>query len=375
MSYIAIESNESLAEAAKHWLSVSHIALDSEFMRVDTFFPKLALIQINDGQNTYLIDPLAIDEWQPLKEVFTSTAVTKVLHSCSEDLDAFYSNLGVLPTPIFDTQLAASFASVGGVMGYQRLVKALLDIDLEKGETRSDWLKRPLSESQKHYAAEDVNHLLPMARILEQKLRELGRLQWLEDDCEALLNDWLAAQAEGYSYERVKKAWMLKGHQLNVLAHLVKWREERCRTQDKPRGHIINDALLVEVSQRLPQTVAHLSKIKGIKGPTLRKEGEQIVQLIHACKDVPKEQWPPRMDRPLSQSAGEWFKDIRKLVNTLAEQLDVPPELLARKKPLEWMLRQGYPQGPFKLHDSLKGWRESVVGTPVLDLLNKLAQQ
>lgn len=374
MSYIAIESNQALAEAAEKWLSVPQIALDSEFMRVDTFYPKLALVQINDGENSYLIDPLAIDEWQPLKDVFTSPNVLKVLHSCSEDLDAFYSNLGVLPRPIFDTQLAASFASVGGVMGYQRLVKALLDVDLEKGETRSDWLKRPLSDSQKHYAAEDVNHLLPMFTILRSRLEELGRLTWLETDCESILDDWLAAQAEGYSHERVKKAWMLKGHQLNVLAHLVQWREARCRKQDKPRGHIINDALLVEVSTRLPQTVAQLSKIKGIKGPTLRKEGDQIVAVIHACKETPKDQWPARMDRPLSQAAGEWFKDLRRLVNKIAEDLDVPPELLARKKQLEWMLRQGYPHGPFPLHDALEGWREPVIGEPILDLLNKLAK-
>lgn len=375
MSYIAIESNEALAEAAQKWLSVPRIALDSEFMRVDTFFPKLALVQINDGEHTYLIDPLAITEWEPLKAVFTAENVVKVLHSCSEDLDAFYSNLGVLPRPIFDTQLAASYASVGGVMGYQRLVKALLDVDLEKGETRSDWLKRPLSDSQKHYAAEDVNHLLPMAEMLEQKLIEKDRLTWLVQDCVDLLDDWLVSQAEGYSHERVKKAWMLKGHQLNVLAHLVKWREERCHKLNKPRGHIINDALLVEVAQRLPQSVQQLSKIKGIKGPTLRKEGEQIVQLIQACKDTPKEQWPPRMERPLSQAAGEWFKDMRKLVNRIAEDLDVPPELLARKKQLEWMLRRGYPDGPFTLHDALTGWREPVIGEPVLKLLNELAQK
>ncbi len=375
MNYTLIESNQALADAAANWLTVPRIALDSEFMRVDTFYPKLALIQINDGQTTYLIDPLSITQWQPLKDVFTSAQVVKVLHSCSEDLDAFFSNLGVLPRPIFDTQLAASFASVGGAMGYQRLVKALLDIDLEKGETRSDWLQRPLTDSQKHYAADDVHYLLPMVDILEARLRELDRLHWLTTDCDTLLDDWLVSQAEGYSHERVKKAWMLKGHQLNVLAQLVKWREERCHVLDKPRSHIINDALLIEVAMRLPQTVAQLSKIKGIKGPTLRKEGEAMVALVQACKDTPKEQWPPRMDRPLSQAAGEWFKDVRKLVNQIAERLDVPPELLARKKQLEWMLRQGYPYGPFPLHDALSGWREDVVGQPVLDKLNKLAKQ
>jgi ribonuclease D len=163
---IYIQDNQALADAAEYWMTVKRIALDSEFMRVDTFYPKLALIQINDGRDTYLIDPLTISKWQPLCDVFTCPSIVKVLHSPSEDFDAFFHNLGVLPEPMLDTQLAASMASLGGIMGYQKLVKILLDVDLEKGETRSDWLQRPLSDNQLHYAADDVTHLFPMTDML-----------------------------------------------------------------------------------------------------------------------------------------------------------------------------------------------------------------
>jgi len=372
---IYIDTNQALADVAHKWLNLKRIALDSEFMRVDTFFPKLALIQINDGDDTYLIDPLTINEWQPLKDVFVCETVVKVLHSPSEDFDAFFSNLGVLPEPMFDTQLAASMGSMGGIMGYQKLVKALMDVELEKGETRSDWLQRPLSEKQLHYAADDVIYLLDMADMLEKTLKEQGRWEWFEADCQQVLDDWREAQQQGYSHERIKKAWMLKPHQLNVLKQLVDWRENRCKEVDIPRGHLINDNLIMDLAQRLPQSTKQLSSLKGLRPATLRKEGDQIIQLIQACKDVPKEQWPPRMERPLSQAAGEWFKKMRKKVNAIAEQLDVPPELLARKKQLESMLREGYPNGPFRIPETLQGWRKQVVGEPLLDVLNQLSKQ
>lgn len=370
---IYIDSDGALEQACQHWLTLARIALDSEFMRVDTFYPNLALIQINDGDNTYIIDPLKINNWEPLKAVFVSSSVVKVLHSPSEDFDAFYHNLGVLPAPILDSQLAASLASFGGIMGYQKLVKALMDIDLDKGETRSDWMKRPLTDSQLHYAAEDVNHLLEMMDKLEIKLRSMGRWQWLLDDCESMVSDWLEAQKHSYGLDRVKKAWMVKPHQLNVLNQLLIWREARCREVNKPRGHLINDALLMDVATRLPQSVNQLSSIKGIRPATLRKEGEQIINIIVASKDLPKDQWPDRLDRPLNQNAGEWFKKMRALVNKKAEELNVPPEMLARKKPLEAMLREGYSTGPFRLPTALKGWREEVISNSLLDLLNKLA--
>lgn len=372
---IYIKDNQALAQTAKQWLDLPRIALDSEFMRVDTFFPKLALIQVNDGSDTYLIDPLTIDDWAPLKAVFTCETCVKVLHSPSEDFDAFFHNLGVLPEPMMDTQLAASMASLGGIMGYQKLVKALLDVELEKGETRSDWLQRPLSENQLHYAADDVEYLLPMAQMLEDKLTTQGRWEWLLEDCQQVLQDWRDSQQAGYSYERIKKAWMLKGHQLNVLSQLVNWREQRCKTVNIPRGHLLSDPLLMELAMRLPQTSKQLSSIKGIRQATVRKEGEQIIQLIQACKDTPTEEWPARMDRPLSQNAGEWFKKMRRHIDKIAEQLDVPPELLARKKQLEAMLRDGYPNGPFTIPAALHGWREKVVGEPLLDVLNQLSKQ
>ncbi len=370
---IYIDNNQDLAQAAEHWLTVDRIALDSEFMRVDTFYPILALIQINDGSNLYLIDPLKISDWQGLKDVFSNQNILKILHSPSEDIDVFFYALGVVPSPMFDTQLAASIASLGGIMSYQKLVKLLLDVDLDKGETRSDWLKRPLTDGQLHYAAEDVNYLLDMTDLLTEKLNALGRLEWLNNDCAQVLIDWQANQTKGYNLERIKKAWMLKHHQLNVLNQLIIWRESRCKEVNIPRGHLIKDDILMELATRLPQSIEQLSNFKGLRHNTLRKEGKSIIALIQSCKDMDEALWPARMNRPLSQTASDWFKKMRVTVNSVAEQLNVPPELLARKKNLEALLRQGFPNGPFDLPLSLQGWRQTVIGEPLLGTLKKLS--
>ena len=374
MSNIYVKSNEALAEVAQGWLTLDRIALDSEFMRVDTFYPILALIQINDGSQTYLIDPLCIDQWQPLIDVFNAPNVLKVLHSPSEDFDVFFHNLGVVPRPIFDTQLAASMASLGGIMGYQKLVKNLLDLDVDKGETRSDWMQRPLSDSQLHYAGEDVNHLLLMTDMLTEKLTQLGRLEWFTQDCTSMLDDWLETQRQGYSVGRVKKAWSLKGHELNVLAQLVSWREKHCRAVNKPRGHIVKDDLLMDIAVRLPQSMSQLSHTKGLRAATLKKDGQTIIDVIKACKEMDKSQWPKPLERPLSQAAGDWFKKMRKLINMRAEELDVPPELLARKKPMEKLLRQAYAGQALTIPQSWQGWRETIVAEPLVQLLSKLAK-
>ena len=154
-----IRDNDSLGQHCAEWQNLPFVALDTEFMRVDTFYPIAGLIQIGDGERAYLIDPLTIDNWQPLSALLENPAVVKVLHACSEDLEVLLRLTGSLPAPLFDTQLAAAYLNLGFSMGYSRLVKEVLDLDLPKGETRSDWLQRPLSETQISYAAEDALHL------------------------------------------------------------------------------------------------------------------------------------------------------------------------------------------------------------------------
>ena len=218
-----IRDNDSLGQHCAEWQQLPFVALDTEFMRVDTFYPIAGLIQIGDGTRAYLIDPLTIDNWQPLADLLENQAVVKVLHACSEDLEVLLRLTGSLPVPLFDTQLAAAYLNLGFSMGYSRLVKEVLDIDLPKGETRSDWLQRPLSETQISYAAEDAVHLAEVYKLLHPRL-SAEKYRWvLEDGAELVAN--LRRETDPYEvYREAKLAWKLSRAQLAVLREICAWR-------------------------------------------------------------------------------------------------------------------------------------------------------
>ena len=182
-----ITDEAALALHCDDWLHLPFVALDTEFVRVDTFYPQAGLLQVCAAGRVYLIDPLLIHDWSALAEVLRAPAVVKVLHSCSEDLEVLSRLTGSLPAPLFDTQLAAGYLNLGFSMGYSRLVQAVLGIELPKGETRSDWLQRPLSETQLSYAAEDALHLAEVYEALDARLSEEKRAWVLEDGAELLL--------------------------------------------------------------------------------------------------------------------------------------------------------------------------------------------
>ena len=167
-----IKDNDTLNNYCKSWLQCRLLAVDTEFMRVDTYFPIASVIQINDGKANYLIDPLEISDWSHFTEVMISPDIIKALHACSEDLDVFNNLLGVLPVKLFDTQIAAALLGLGASVGYGNLVNECLDVILPKGETRSNWLARPLSEAQVNYAALDVDYLYELAMLLEKQLND-----------------------------------------------------------------------------------------------------------------------------------------------------------------------------------------------------------
>ena len=187
-TYDAEIGDVSLAQHCAAWQQLPFVALDTEFMRVDTFYPIAGLLQVGDGERAYLIDPLLIRDWQPFAALLENPALLKVLHACSEDLEVLLRLTGSLPAPLFDTQLAAAYLNLGFSMGYSRLVQAVLGIELPKGETRSDWLQRPLSETQVSYAAEDAVHLAEVYRQLAPQLSAEKTAAVLEDGAELISN-------------------------------------------------------------------------------------------------------------------------------------------------------------------------------------------
>ncbi|MDX1722593.1 MAG: ribonuclease D [Pseudomonas sp.] len=363
-----IRDNASLAQHCASWRNLPFVAVDTEFMRVDTFYPIAGLLQVSEGERAYLIDPLLIDDWAPFAELLQDPAVVKVLHACSEDLEVFLRLTGSLPVALFDTQLAAAYLNLGFSMGYSRLVQAVLNIELPKGETRSDWLQRPLTETQVSYAAEDVLHLAEVYNLLQQQLSAEKNAWVLEDGAELVANLGREIAPED-AYREAKLAWKLSRAQLAVLRELCAWREREARARNQPRNRIIREHSLWPLARTQPNNLVALARIEDMHPKTVRQDGEFLLQLIKDAAATPPEDWPEALPEPLPLEASTLLKKLRAIGQREGERLNIAPELMLRKKTLEALLKTGYPNGPYQLPDSLRGWRRELMGQVLLDCL------
>ncbi|MDH4558329.1 ribonuclease D [Pseudomonas sp. BN417] len=359
------------AELAKHcadWRRLPFVALDTEFMRVDTFYPKAGLVQVGDGERAFLIDPLLIKDWSAFAALLEDDAVLKVLHACSEDLEVFLRLTGTLPQPLLDTQLAAGYLGIGYSMGYSRLVHAVLDIDLPKDETRSDWLQRPLTEMQVRYAAEDAQHLAELYAALAPRLTEPKRSWVLEDGAELVANLRREIAPEEL-YREAKLAWKLSRAQLAVLRELCAWRELEARLRDQPRNRILREHSLWPLARFQPDNLVALARIDDMHPRTVRQDGNTLLKLIREAAETPPDQWPETLPEPLPPDAAPLLKKLRAVGHAEAERLGMAPELMLRKKHLEALLKSGFPNGPYSLPEGLRGWRRELMGQALLDTL------
>jgi ribonuclease D len=332
------------------------------------------LLQIGDGARSYLIDPLLINDWAPLSALLENPDVIKVVHACSEDLEVLLRLTGSLPAPLFDTQLAAAYLNLGFSMGYSRLVQEILGIELPKGETRSDWLQRPLSDTQISYAAEDAVHLADVYAILQPKL-STDKHAWLLDDGAELVAN-LRREIDPYDlYRDAKLAWKLSRAQLAVLRELCAWREREARSRNLPRNRVVREHSLWPLAKTQPDNLPALAKIEDIHPKTVRQDGEFLIELIKTAASLPPEQWPAALPEPLPIEASNVLKTLRLIGQQHAEQLNMAPELMLRKKTLEALLKSGYPNGPYQLPESLRGWRRELMGQALLDSLATAGEQ
>ncbi len=360
--YHWIADNQQLATLCEALTALPALAIDTEFMRTDTYFPKLALIQLSDGEQCWLIDVLAIDQFGPLKNLLETPSRTLIFHSPGEDFEVLEHVLSICPATIFDTQVAAGLANIGYSMGYARLVQEMLGVELGKEDTRSDWMARPLSERQKSYAADDVLYLHRIYTLLADKLDRLQRQSWFAEEMRGLLQTAVERRKVADYYLRIKGAWRLQGKSLTALKLLCDWREETARSLDKPRSHIVKDNVLMELASKLPTSMGQLYKIDDWYGRSVKRFGEAVLQIIASVDDSPV---PESLPQPLSRPVAEVMKQMRVSLDEVAENNAIPKELMCNKKELESILRsavEGDCQWPLRL---VEGWRVDFV-TPAL---------
>jgi ribonuclease D len=365
--YVLIESDSGLAAAARQWAAAPALGLDTEFVRERTFYHRLGLLQVSDGVSSWLVDPLKVRDLGPVVEILRAPGTLKILHSASEDVEVFYRGLGAVPEPLFDTQVAAGLAGVGPFLSYQKLVATLLGIELPKGETRTDWLARPLSEAQLAYAAEDVFYLLPVYERLRAELSRLGRLDWAQEESASLLDLGRFEEDFDSAYLRIKGAGRLNRRQLAALRALAAWRESEARRRDLPRNFVLREGLLLSLATRLPKTSQEVRRLPDFDAAQAGRDEAVWLEILGRALELPDAELPLRVSHmPFSPGVKELSNRLRERAKRRAEELGVPPEILAPRRTLDALIRQAVASREPRLPRDLEGWRREAVGEALL---------
>ncbi|MFU8789755.1 MAG: ribonuclease D [Methylobacter sp.] len=341
------------------------LALDTEFLREKTYYPKFCLLQIATPEWVACVDPIALPSLDILFEALYNPAIVKVFHSCRQDLEIFYQLTGKIPEPLFDTQIAAPLLGFQENPGYAMLVSSLLNVNLNKAHTRADWSKRPLIEAEIQYAADDVIYLCQIYQIMLQKLAELGRAKWLERDFAELGNPELYQVRPEQAWLKIRGKNKLTGRQLSIVQTLAEWRERTAQTEDRPKTWLLRDELLFDLAKLQPETVSELANVRGINERAVNRYGAELCRLI----TVAKERTPIPLNeqgRPAKKTQQqEAILDIlTALVRIRAEENSLNPVILATRKDLE-VLMFNDDEECLLLH----GWRFDMAGRELLGLL------
>ena len=316
------------------------LTLDTEFIRENTYFPKLCLIQIASENVLACIDPLSIKDLQPLFIWLAEPKRVKVLHSAWQDLELLYHvSGGLLPTPIFDTQVAAAIVGMGDQIGYGRLVEACVGIDLEKSQARTDWAQRPLTPQQLEYAIDDVRYLRDVYLFLQHEIKQLGREQWLNKALQRLMDRQTYAIDVQTSWQRVRNLQLLKPAQLAVLRELAKWREQYAVQHNIPRRWIVNDELLLELARKQPQSIEAVKVLRSMTEELANQYAVNWLQCIQAGRAVEKANWPQLPKRRKLDAELQLVVDLLMLaLQKIAQQHELAPQLIATRPQIEKML-------------------------------------
>lgn len=342
----------------------SLLAIDTEFLREKTYYAKLCLLQMQTDDETVIVDPFAVDDLTVLADVFTDPGVLKLFHAGSQDIEILYRVVGVMPTPIFDTQLAAALLGHTQQIGYGALVNLCCGVQLKKIDSYTDWSRRPLSPSQVNYAADDVVYLPAVYRKVSGQLASLGRTHWLDPDFAELVDPKKYAVNERARYRRLKRVGQLKPRQLSAARELAEWRELKAEHSDIPRKWVMTDEQIVEACKREARSIDELFMVRGLSDKLSTRDARAVVACIVRGLDTPMEDWPEH-DRPARNEANvDVVVDLMSaVVRKRARENNIAFQTLCNHSDLAKVAR-GYRDVAI-----LQGWRRDIVGNELLDLL------
>ncbi len=349
---VAFIDNPAQLDAWQAALNPALLAMDTEFVRERTYFAQLGLVQVAAGGAIGLVDPLSDGNPEALARLLERSS-TIVMHSASEDLEALLVACRRLPERLFDTQIAASLAGLGAGLSLQKLIEATVGVALSKSETRTDWLRRPLSAAQLAYAADDVRHLVAAAEVIIERLQSLGRLDWVEQDCARMLSAAASESVNPHPHLAFRPAQRLPAAAQIRIRRLLGWRDAEARRANKPRGWILDNALVVRLAERPPATRDALDQVLDSTPGAPRKHRDVLWDELSRTASADERDMPLASDPGSSERA--LLKRMQEAVAALAVTLDLPEGILAARRHLESLVAdQAWPS-------ALEGWRRPLL--------------
>jgi len=361
-----ITETAELKKFCKAMAKEKFITFDTEFLREKTYFPQLCLVQIGGAKEAAAIDPLADDiDLQPLYDLLMNDKVLKVLHAARQDLEIFYQLMGQVPTPLFDTQVAAQVLGMGDNLGYEALIRQRLNLQIDKGQRFTDWSHRPLTESQLEYAIGDVTHLRGAYESMVKELTKRKRLTWVADEMAELTNPSIYFLEPENAWQRIRFRAKNAEH-LGRLKQLAAWREEKAQVEDVPRVRIIRDEVLTELATNLPKSEEQMKRVRSFPQHLKSDWRSELWKLCEALPALPESEWiePEKKKRTSAKTEGR-LEMLRLLMKQNTRTHDVSASFIANRETLEDFAAGDYDES----HPLMHGWRYEVFGKDAVELM------
>lgn len=343
-------------------------ALDTEFIKVDTLWPKLGVFQINVCGNVYLLDGTTLDLTEFFKRLFA--AQQNIFHACGEDIDLIYHYTQQKSlSNVFDTQVGMAFLGHGLQVSYQNALKQMLDVEIEKDQTRSNWLARPLSREQLLYAANDVHYLVHLGDQIKQELKQKHLLDLALEDCRFMTREIGEETPTALLYQDVGN-YRHSRRQLMQLQQLAVWREQIAKALNIPRSFIMKNSTMINLVEKNPKNMFQLSTVKDLRANIIRDHGKMILDLLKFLPD--QSEWPLRLARPIRHSSSEVGIKIDAIIQNVVDETSIPKEVLMRKKWMNALYQHVvFHNDEQDLPEFLLGWRYDHLTKPLVELLRQ----
>ena len=360
-----IDNQEGLAALAKEAMTSRYVAIDTEFLREKTYYPNLCLVQLCTEGGTYVVDPFAVDDLGVLAPVFENEAAVKLFHAGTQDIEILYREVGAMPRPIFDVQVAAALLGQSYQAGLASLLSSFLGVSLKKSDSFTDWTRRPLAASQLSYAAEDVIYLPRLYEVMTTRLEELGRLHWLDDEFADMTNPENYEVDPYARYRRLKRGNQLSRKQMAAAREVAAWREVQAQRRDIPRKWVLSDEQVVEACKREATSIDELFMVRGVKQGMSTRDAREVAQLMKKAFASDESTWPkpdapsqcePNVDFPLDL--------MQALMRARSKETGIAMQTFGSHGDMALLAR-----GHVEESALMKGWRRKIIGNDLVRLL------